>query len=78
MLIRVANELKAANPTAISEDNMSARGRKLPPRGFLLHASVVSLEPWAFRDDSGLMHLSWFLLLAIIVEARNSKPCSLS
>jgi hypothetical protein len=68
-LIGIANELKTTNPAAIGEDDMASIIIELPARGFVLDAPVVMLE-------FGVSLLSWFLLFAIVVEARDRKPCT--
>jgi len=70
-LIGIANQFEATNPTAIGEDDVSAIWIKLPTCGLILHAPVVVLK-------SGISLLSRFLVLAILIEARDSKPCTLS
>jgi len=68
-LIGIANQFEATNPTAIGEDDVSAISVKLPPRGFVLDAPVVVLKLW-------ISLFPWFLLLAIVIEARDSKLCT--
>ena len=71
-LIGIANQFEAANPTAIGEDDMSAIRIKLPTRLFVFHGSIVVLK-------LGISLLARFLLLlAIVIEAGDSKPCTLS
>ena len=68
-LIGIADQFQASNPTTISEGDMTAIRIKLPPCGFVFHAPVVVLK-------SGISLLPWFLLLAIVIEAGDSKPCA--
>src|SRR5258708_1003635 len=68
-LIGIPNQFEATNPTAIGEGDMTAIWIKLPPRGFVLHTSVVALK-------LRISLLPWFLVLAILIEAGDSKPCT--
>src|SRR5271157_3511744 len=70
-LIGIAYQLETAYPTAITECDMAAIVVKLPPSGFVLDAAVVVLK-------LGEAFLSWFLVLAIVVEPLDSRPCTIS
>src|SRR5260370_15432169 len=69
-LIGIANQFQATNTAAISEGDMSAVWVKLPSGRFVLHAPAMVLK-------LGISFLAWFLLLAIVIEAGNSKPCTI-
>lgn len=68
-LALVSNQLETAYPTAICEGDMTTI--KFPTRGLVLHTAVVVLK-------LGIALLSRLLLLAVVVEARNSKPSAIS
>ncbi len=69
-LIGIPNKLQASYPTAIGEDNMTAIVVNLPARGFVLDASIIVLK-------LGVSFLSRFFILAVLIEARNSKPSAI-
>jgi hypothetical protein len=70
-LFLVAYETKPPNPTAISERDMFAINRELPASGFVLDTSIVVLE-------LRITFLPQLLFFAVIVEAGNSEPRSIS
>lgn len=70
-LVSVSNQFETAYPTTISEGDMTTIIVKLPARGLVLHTSVIPLE-------FGVSLLSWFLLLAIVIEAGDGKPRTIS
>src|SRR5258708_37552965 len=51
----------------IGEDHMTAMVINLPARGFVLDVSIIVLK-------LGVSFLSRFFILAVLIEARNSKP----
>ena len=69
--MRITDQFETANPAAIREDDVATIVVKLPPGGFVLHAPIVVLE-------FGVSFLSRLFVLAILIEARNSKPCTVS
>src|SRR5690348_14684034 len=70
LLLRVSYQSQASNTTAISECEVLAIGFQLPAGLFVLHASSIVLETW-------ITFLAWLVLLAVVIEAGNSKPCSI-
>jgi len=71
LLFLVANQAKTANPTAIGEGDMRARGLELPSSSFVLDASVVMLE-------LRIAFLSRLVLTTVGIEPINSEPCTIS
>ena len=71
LLFLVANQAKTANPTAIGEGDMRARGLELPSSSFVLDASVVMLE-------LRIAFLSGLVLKTVGIEPINSEPCTIS
>ncbi len=70
-LIGIANQFETPNPTAIGEGDVPSIGFQFPSRGFVLDAPVVALKP-------GIALLAGFLVFAVVIEARNSKPRTIS
>ena len=65
-LFFIPNQPESANATAISEDDMPTVWIKLPAGLFVLNRSIVVLK-------SGIALLSRLLVLAILIEARDSR-----
>ena len=69
-LIWVSYQLETAYPTAIRKIDVASIRLKLPPIVFVLDTAVVVLK-------LGIAFLARFLLLAVVIEARNCKPCTI-
>lgn len=67
VLLFVAHQTQAANPTAIYETNMFAGGFQFPARLFILHGTVIMLE-------RGIALLAGLMLRAVVIEAGNRAP----
>ena len=67
MLLGIADESKTTNPTAISEANVAAIWLQLPARLFVFYRAVIVLK-------LGIAFLARLVVLAVVIEAGNSKP----
>jgi len=67
LLLLVAHQTQAPNPTAIRETNVLAVGFQLPARLFVLHGTVIMLE-------LGIALLAGLVVLAVVIEAGNREP----
>ena len=67
LLLLVAHQPQAPNPTAIRETNVLAVGFQLPARLFVLHGTVIMLE-------RGIALLAGLVVLAVVIEAFNGEP----
>jgi len=67
LLLLVAHQPQAPNPTAIREPNVLAVGFQLPARLFVLHGTVIMLE-------RGIALLAGLVVLAVVIEAFNGEP----
>jgi hypothetical protein len=70
-LLLVPNQTETAYTTTICEGEVTTIRLKLPSIDFVFHRAVVVLK-------LGIAFLSRFLLFAIVIEARDSKPCTVS
>src|SRR5205807_1550787 len=71
LLLLIAHQAESANATAIGEGDMLAIIVQLPASLLVFNRSVVVLK-------SGITLLSRFVLAAVLIEARDSKPCTIS
>jgi hypothetical protein len=70
-LLFVADEPKRADATPISESERSAIAFQSPARGFVFDGAVIMLA-------LGVALLAGFVVLAVLLEARNGKPGTIS
>jgi hypothetical protein len=71
LLLGIADQPQASNATPIGEGDVLAIGFQLPARLLVLDAPVIVLEP-------GIAFLAWLVGLAVVIEAGDGKPCSIS
>src|SRR6266516_4359730 len=70
LLLGIADQPQASHTTPIGEGDVLPIRRELPARLLVLHAPVLVLEP-------GIAFLAWFVLLALVIETGDSKPCAI-
>ena len=71
VLLGIANQAQASDPTQVCEDDVASIGVYLPSGGFVLHTSVIVLK-------LGVALLAGFLVPAILVEAGDGEPGTIS
>ena len=70
LLLGIADQPQASHTTPIGEGDVLPIRRELPARLLVLNRAVLVLEP-------GIAFLAWLVVLAIVIEAGNSKPGSI-
>src|SRR6266446_8839768 len=68
LLFLIADEPQTSNAAAVREGDVASIGTQLPARDFVLDGPIIVLK-------LGIALLAWLLLLAILVEPRDSRPC---
>jgi len=71
MLLGIADKPELTNAAAIREGDVFPIRLSLPPCLLVLDASVIVLE-------CGIAFLAWLVVLAVLIEAGNSEPRSIS
>src|SRR5256885_6397269 len=69
MLLRIAHQTQAPNPTPIPQGDMFPIRFQLSAGLLVLNASIIMLK-------LGIVLLPWLVVLAVVIEARDSKPRS--
>src|SRR5713226_82223 len=70
-LFLVPHKPQAPDTAAIGEGDVLPIGFQLPASLLVVHGTIIVLE-------TGIALLAWLVVLAVLIEASNGKPCSLS